>query len=504
MSMSENNRRAERANGRSAARGLYVALIPLFVSSCAVGPDFVPPEPPAITHYTGGVDPAATTEAAGTAQQFEPGGAIPAEWWRLFKSAKLEQVIAQAFTDNPGIEAAQASLRQSQANLRSGYGIFFPALTAGAGATRQRYSPERAGENLPGSIFNLFTLSASVSYALDVFGGERRTVEGLAAQVDMADASQKATYMALSANIANALVASAAYQAEIDATQEIIDLERQQVEVAEVQAGAGIVPYSNVLTLKSQASTSEASIPPLRQKLSQTADLLAILVGHAPAEWQPPNITLDDLVLPSHLPVSLPADLVRQRPDILSAEATLHAASAEIGVTTAALLPSVTLNGSYGVNNTAASDLFAANSNFWNFGANMTAPLFEGGTLWFKRKAALEGFNQAKANYRQTVLSAFAQVADTLRALEHDAETLKAEDEALATAEEALHLVQANYEAGLATYLDVLNADTQYHRAKIARLEALTLRYQDTIALFTALGGGWWNATSDEMAPPVP
>ncbi|HLY54810.1 MAG TPA: efflux transporter outer membrane subunit, partial [Stellaceae bacterium] len=194
------------------------------------------------------------------------------------------------------------------------------------------------------------------------------------------------------------------------------------------------------------------------------------------------------------LPVSLPSELVRQRPDVLAAEATLHQASAEIGVATAALLPNVALTGSYGVNNGSAAQLFSAGSRFWSFGADMTQPIFEGGTLWEKRKAAFEGFNQAKASYRQTVLAAFAQVADTLRGLEHDAEVLKADDQAMAAADQSLSLVQANYAAGIATYLDVLTADAQDRQAKIADLQALGQRYQDTVAMFTALGGGWWAA----------
>ncbi len=184
---------------------------------------------------------------------------------------------------------------------------------------------------------------------------------------------------------------------------------------------------------------------------------------------------------------------MQQRPDILAAEATAHAASANVGVATAAELPCVTLSGSYGVNNTSVSNLFAAGGNFWGFGANATAPLFDGGTLWFKRKAATDSYQQATAAYRQTVLNAFGQVADTLRALDHDAAALKAEDEALAAAEQALHLVQANYQAGLITYLDVLNADVQYHQAKVADLQTIAVRYQETVALFASLGGGWWN-----------
>jgi len=266
------------------------------------------------------------------------------------------------------------------------------------------------------------------------------------------------------------------------------------VQLAEVQAQAGTAPYSSVLTLQSQLASEKATLPQLQQRLDQTDDLLASLVGHTPADWKAPRIDFAEISLPSNLPVSLPSDLTRHRPDILEAEAALHAASANIGVATAAMLPSVTLSGTYGANNTSLGQLGAANATFWGLAANATTPIFEGGTLWYKRKAAVENYRETAALYQQTVLGAFAQVADTLRAVQHDAEILEAQDEAVEAAQKALHLVQANFQAGLANYSDVMIADVQYHQAKIADLQTIALRYQDTVALFVALGGGWWNA----------
>jgi NodT family efflux transporter outer membrane factor (OMF) lipoprotein len=318
-------------------------------------------------------------------------------------------------------------------------------------------------------------------------------VEGLHAEADVARADAQATYLTLAANVANTVVAAAAYRAEIEATRQLVALQEQQVDIANVQAQAGTVPYSNVLSLKSQLASYEAMIPQFEQKLAQSDDLLAALAGHVPAEYSPPPVRLQDLVLPRRLPLSLPSDLIRQRPDILAAEATAHAASANIGVATAAMLPSVTLSGGIGASTTTLSNLVPANGHAWSVGAGATAPLFEGGTLWFKRKAAIDDYQQAIALYRQTVIGAFEQVADTLRALDHDAQILAAEDEALSAAAQALQLVQANYEAGVATYLDVLAADTQFHQAQLADLQAIAARHQDTIALFAALGGGWWN-----------
>jgi len=464
------------------------------LAACAVGPNYTRPRAPDVTHYTQNGDPAETVPAHGAAQRFAPGARADADWWRAFGSERLDSVVSEALRANPGLTAAQASLRQSEDNLRSGYGIFYPQAEADAAATRQRYAPVKVGEAVPGSVFNLFTLSASVSYALDLFGGERRMIEGLHTQVDLQRATEQATYLTLIANVVNTVVARAAYRAEVDATNELIELQRQQVGLARVQVSAGTAPYSNVLSLESQLASTEATVPQLEQRLSQSDDLLATLVGHVPAEWAPPDIGLGELALPAELPVSLPSELVRQRPDVLIAEATAHAASANVGVATAALLPSVTLTGSYSANSITTGQLTAPGGRAWDFGAGLTQPLFAGGTLWFRRKAAIDQYQQASALYVQVVLGAFAQVADTLRALEHDAAALQAQDEALTAAREALHLVQANYQAGLSTYLDVLSADSQYHQALIGDLQTVAVRYQDTVALYVALGGSPWTA----------
>jgi NodT family efflux transporter outer membrane factor (OMF) lipoprotein len=465
----------------------------VLVSACAVGPDFHHPDAPPVARYTHHADPTITATVDGAAQRFHVGESVEADWWRLFHSAQLDGIIADALAHNPGLDATQASLRASQDNLRSGYGIFYPSVDAGAGATRERYAPANAGQRSPATIFNLFTLSTSVSYALDVFGGQRRLVEGLRAEVDVAHANEQASYIALEANIVNTVIARAAYRAEVNATVQLIDLQGEQVRLGEIQAQAGTVPYSTVLSLRSQLASYQAAIPQLEQKFTQSAHLLAALTGHIPAEWSAPAVNLSDLTLPGDLPVSLPSLLVHQRPDILAAEAVAHVASANIGVASAALLPNFTLTGSVEAATNSTRQLFPANGRAWSIGANATAPLFEGGTLWFKRKATMDSYAQAMALYRQTVLGAFEQVADSLRALDHDAETLLAQEEALAAAQQALHLVQANYSAGLATYLDVLNADAQLHQASIAEIQAVAVRYQDTVALIAALGGGWWN-----------
>jgi NodT family efflux transporter outer membrane factor (OMF) lipoprotein len=301
-------------------------------------------------------------------------------------------------------------------------------------------------------------------------------------------------YLALSGNVVNTVIAWAGYAAEIQATQDLIALETEQLKITRMQAEAGTVPYANVLSVESQLAVTQATLPPLRQRLSQTEHLLATLVGRAPAEWSVPVVALGNLTLPSDLPVSLPSELVRQRPDILVAEAQLHSASAAIGVATAALFPSLTLGGTAGLTSTAIGDLLKASGAFWSFGASLTTPLFQGPTLWFQRKAAIDTYGGVLANYRQTVLGGLGQVADTLRALEHDAETVEAQSRAVDAAQQALRLIQINYEAGTANYLQVLVVDNQYQQAKLGYLQAIAQRFQDTVALFVALGGGWWNA----------
>ncbi len=477
--------------------GLYGVLL-FYLAGCAMGPDFVRPTSPPVDSYTQGTEPMATISADGQTQHFVKGAAVLADWWRLFNSAQLNAVISEAIAGNPTLQAAQASLRQSQENLRAGYGVFFPQFDAAFDATRQKYSPARSGSSAASSIFNLFTLSATVSYAFDVFGGQRRMVEGLQAQVDMQQAMLRGTYLTLSGNVVNTLIARAAYSEQITATEEIISLQREQVAIADAQARAGTAPYANVLSLQSQLASYEATLAPLKQRLDQTEHLLATLVGCVPAQWTSPPVRLADLALPREIPVTLPSELVHRRPDILASEATLHSAGAEIGVATAALFPSFTLNGSYGQNSTSKTDLFKGSSNFWSYGAGVTAPLFHGGTLWFKRKAALEGYQQALATYRQNVLGAFAQVADALRALEHDAEGLRAQSQALETAAEALRLIQANYQAGVVSYLQILIANGQYHQARLGYLQAQAQRLQDTVALFVALGGGLSDIGEDE------
>jgi NodT family efflux transporter outer membrane factor (OMF) lipoprotein len=480
-------------NFRSKAlRGTVIAAAAMF-AGCAMGPDFVRPEPPSADRYTRVALPAATVPADGTAQQFTADADLGADWWRLFKSAQLDEIVAQAIANNRTVQASEATLRQSQDNLRAGYGVFFPRIDGEAAASRQRTAPLQEGLKTSSTIFNLVTLSGTISYPLDVFGGERRAVEGLRAQAYEQYYATKAAYLTLSANVVDASIARAAYAAEIRATEQLIDLEMQQVQLAQAQVSAGTAPFSSVLSFRSLIATNKALLAPLRQKVDQADDLLSTLRGVVPSKAAPAEVDLAGLTLPVLLPVSLPSDLVRQRPDILSAEEFLHAASANIGVATAAMFPSFSLSATYGASGTSLGSLPAASGRFWSIGPSATVPIFQGGGLWYARKAAIDAFDAAQAGYRQTVLAAFEQVADSLTALEHDAEALQAQVDAKQSAEESLSMLQANYRAGLVAYSDVLTADVQLHETTIGYLQAVAQRHQDTVALFVSLGGGWWN-----------
>ncbi len=483
-------------------RGAALGLVLTWLAGCAVGPDFVRPPAPDTDRYVPEPPPRATITADGQAQLFVTGAAIAADWWRLFGSTQLNAVVWTAITNNPTLQASEASLRASQDNLRAGYGLFFPHLEGNLAAVRQRTAVAQQGMASGGRIFSLVTVGGSVNYALDVFGGNRRTVEGLRAQADSQRYESQAVCLTLTANVVNTCVARAAYAAQVAATEQLLVLEREQLRLTEAQVRAGVTPYSAVLSLRGLLAANKAALAPLKQALNRTEHLLSTLQGRLPAQATLSPLDLGGFLLPTNLPVSVPSELVRQRPDILSAEALLHVASAKIGVATAAMYPSISVSGEYGGASAGLSHLSAltaASGQFWSLGPSATVPLFQGTSLWYGRRAAQDAYRQAAANYRATVLAAFAQVADVLNGLTHDAEALQAQVEARAAARENLALLQVNYRIGLVTYLDVLSADIQFQNASLGYLQAVAQRHQDTVALFTALGGGWWNAP-----PPAP
>jgi NodT family efflux transporter outer membrane factor (OMF) lipoprotein len=490
------------SSGQGSSRALLVATF-LAGVGCAVGPDFVRPEASPDAGYSVAPTPTTSVVADGMSQRLVLQQKLAADWWRVFSCPSLDAVVAEAIAHNPTVEAAQASLRRSEDNLRAGYGVFYPQLDAQAGLSRQQYNPRKLGESVPSTTFNLYTVSGSVNYTLDIWGGERRSVEALAATAEAQRYSLVGTYLILSSNVVNAALAQAGYRDQVLATEKLLELEKEQLSITQAQAEAGIVPEATMLALETTVASAEATLPPLRQRIDETDDLLAALVGRTPGEWKQSSFALRDFTLPAELPLSLPSELVRQRPDVLTAEAQLHSANAQIGVTTAAMLPNITLSGTFGLASTSGTQLFSPASVLWGLGAGLTQPLFHGGTLWYQNQAAIDARDQAAANYRQTVLAAFQQVADTLRSLEHDAQALEAQSRAVKAAREALQLININYQTGTANYLQVLVADTQFEQAELGYIQAKTQRLQDTVALYVALGGGWWNAPASVVALPA-
>ena len=475
----------------SKKRILVFLLVGAGLVACAVGPDFISPSAPQNVAYLKNGLPKETLTADGRSQSLLSGTISDSRWWEMFKADSLNTIVDEALKQNASLQASEANLRQSQDLLRAGYGIFFPQVSARLGASRNSLAPIQSGLPNSGSIFNLSTASANVSYVLDVFGGERRQVEALRAQVDFQKYSTDAAYLILSANVVNTSIARAAYLEQIKSTEELIALEKDQLKVAQAQVTGGTAAYATVLSIQTLIASNEASIAPLRQRVSQAEHLLAVLEGVDPSHVNLSDITLESLTLPSDIPVSLPSELVRARPDILAAEAQMHVTSADVGVATANMYPSISLNAGYGVANNSFASLSGSSQQFWTIGPSINIPIFAGGSLYYAKQAAIDAYQQTQAIYRQTVLAAFSQVADCLTALEHDAQALQGQSDARRYAADALKLQQVSYNAGLVDYLSVLVADVQYHQASIAYLQALAQRYQDTVALYVALGGGW-------------
>lgn len=478
-----------------------IAVSLFVITACTVGPDYVRPQTSAGEHY--GHDPALahTLDAGSGAQRLVAGGELPADWWTLFKSPRLDAEVAAAVRANPTLQAAEASLRQSQDRLRAGYSVFYPRLDLESSVARERLATAQPGGASGAGVFNLFTLGGTIGYMLDLFGGGRRTVEVLQAQAEEQFQLARAAWLTLTATVVDTTIARAAYAEELRTLEQLIALQDQQLQAADAAWRAGWGSYAAVLGIRSLRDANQALVPALRQRVSEAGHLLVTLGGDLPSQAEPAAIDWADLSLPLEVPVSLPSALVRQRPDILAAEAALHAASAGIGVATAAMFPAISLNASYGGSADRFGGLAEPSSRFWSVGPALSLPVFQGGSLWYGREAALESWRASQGSYRQTVLTAFAQVADALDALASDARVLQAQEAAAADACEALDLLDAGSRAGTVAFSDVLAADVLVHQAQVARLQALAQRYQDTVTLFVALGGGWWNAP--QSAPSV-
>lgn len=475
--------------------GMAVVAVAL-LGGCAVGPDFKRPAAPSARDY--GSTPLATSGVAdvpgGEAQQLVPGLDIPGQWWTLFHCESLNKLIDRALEANPDLKGAQAALRVAREQVLAQRGASWPSVDAGAAASRQRTSGQLSPTPSSGALdFSLYTAQLSISYTPDVFGLNRRTIESLTAHAEEARFALAAAHLTLTSNLALAAVQEASLRAQVAATRELIALNTDTLRALRNQLAAGYAGRLDVAAQEAQLAQVEASLPPLLKQLAQQRHVLTALAGSAPDEEIPQTFDFAQMQLPQQLPLSLPARLVEQRPDVRQAEENLHAASAQIGIAAANRLPNVTLTGNVGSSAVAAGQMLAAGTEFWSVGAALTQPVFHGGTLAHQERAARAAYEQAAQSYRSTVLSAFQNVADTLTALSEDAEALRAASAAERSAKVTLDLTRKQQQAGYAGYLALLSAEQAYQQSLLALAQARANRFADTAALFLALGGGWWN-----------
>jgi NodT family efflux transporter outer membrane factor (OMF) lipoprotein len=474
----------------------------LTVSACAaVGPNFKSPPAPAVTRYTPPEEGTPSTADAGPTapkQTISLGDKVTVDWWKLFQSQDLDRLVKEAIAGSPTLESAKARLAAARQDVAFARGALYPQVGLSASAQREKDTANQFGLTetqapLPPN-FNFYQVGPTASYTIDLVGGTRRNIEQKAALAEYQRDQLGAAYLALTGNTVTEAIQLAAVRAQLKAVGDILDIDRQNLDLVRKERQAGSAPDSDVVQAESQLAADETLKPPLDQQLSAAKHAMAILLGRAPGDWSPPNFDLATLTLPGQLPVSLPSELVRQRPDIQAAEAQLHAASARIGIADAQLYPSITLSAGISASSLNQDFPFDPSGLAWNIAAGLTQPIFDGGMRRAERRAALADFKAYAADYKVTVLQSFGQVADILEALENDATLLATQQRALEAASESVRLQRTNYSDGGAGLINLLNAQRQYQQAALGYARANAQRYQDTIQLLVAMGGGWWGA----------
>ena len=468
------------------ARIVTALVLVAGLSDCAVGPNFKRPTPPADAGY-------GNAPTQGLVAEMD----IPAQWWTLYQSPKLNGLVEQSLKANPNLTAAKAALRQAHELYLAEQTTFWPMAQGSFDGQRAKNAIGTISNptSLPQAnpYYNLFTAQVSVSYTPDVFGGTRRAVEAARAQDNGTRFQLEATYLTLTSNVVVVAITEAGLRGQIAATQRLRELQHQLTDKVRQQKTVGTVSSLDVLSQEAAEAQTAASLPPLQKQLGQTRDALTALVGKLPAQEPTETFQLEDLTLPTELPVSLPSKLVEQRPDVRQAEENLHFASAEAGVAIADMLPQFAITGNLGTTGLKASDLFKSGTGFWDIGASLTQTLFDAGALIHKHRAADAALDQAGAQSRAAVIQACQNVADTLRALQADNDALKADTESARSAKTAFDLARQQLDLGTVSFVAVMNAETLYLQAELALVQAQANRYSDTAALFQALGGGWWN-----------
>ena len=483
---------------RRRVKWLVAGALAAGLCACAVGPTFKRPAPPADTGYgsapsTG--ETASSEATGGDAQRFVPALDIPAQWWTVFRSPSLNGLVEQAFKANPNVGAAQAALKQAHELYLAQRTAFFPNVQGSFGADRSEFptgtltSPTVASNN----TYSLYTAQLTLSYVPDVFGAVRRSVEIAKAQEQSNRFQLEATYLTLSSNVVVTAIQEASLRGQIKATERMLGLQHQLTETVRRQRGLGTASDLDLLAQQSTEAQTALTLAPLKKQLGQTRDALTALLGKLPAQEPSETFILEDLTLPTDLPVSIPSKLVEQRPDVRQAEENLHAASAAIGVAIADMLPQFAIDGDLGSSALKLRQLFSPYTAFWDAGASLTQTLFDAGALLHKKRAADAALDQAGAQYRAAVITACQNVADTLRALDSDADALKAAAEAERAARMTWDLAQQQRALGTISLVAVLNAEVTYGQAESTLVQAQANRYADTAALFQSLGGGWWN-----------
>lgn len=491
---------------KSSRLSLVATAVGWMLSACAVGPDFKAPDAPKATSYAPSTSPASTGVA--DAQTLQVTQAIQAQWWAAFQSPALDALVQQAFQANPGIEGAWAALKQAQANVAAQQGYFFPTVQAGYSSSRTKLAANSNGstpnglngQGLP-NIYNFQSAQLTVGYVPDVLGGNRRQVESLVAQQASQRLQLEATYITLASNVVAAAIQEASTRAQIEATQALIADNESLTKILREQFKWGHVMRIDVANQEQALAQAKQMLPPLEKQLEQTRDLMHVLVGQTPDQDIAQTFTLADLRLPKELPVVLPSDLVKKRPDIRSAEEQLHVASAQIGVAIAARVPQFAINGAVGGGASSLAQMFNVPGQFFSFSGNVLQTLFDGGTLKARQTAAEQAFVQAQAQYKSTVLTAFQNVADTLHAIDADASAFKASADAAQAAKVIWEVTQAQEKLGYVNPQTLLAADIGYQQALMAQAQAQANRLGDSVALFQALGGGWDDSQLQAKAP---
>ena len=471
------------------------------VSGCTVGPDYVRPDTALPKQHTEQTLEVAAAPAGEVSQQLRADRDIPAQWWELFHSEALNQLIQASLKNNPDLQAAEAALRVAQENTAAQQAGYFPTVGAEYDAARQRVAPSLATSASSGAyVYNLHTAQLSVNYAPDVFGMNRRALEALQAQSDMQQYQLRAAYLTLTANLTNAAINEAALRTQLQALQEVLDSQKKILAMVQRQAELGQSGPLDLAAQESAVANAISAVAPVQKQLALQRDQIKALSGKFPDDSSIAQFELSSIVLPGELPVTLPSALVDHRPDILAAEAQLHSASAQVGVAIANRMPNISLGvNSYGSAAYKLGDLFKSGTAFWTLAGSVTQPLFDGGMLKHKQGAAQAAFEQAEAQYRSVVISAFQNVADALQAIQSDALALQAAKNAELAARKTRDIAAKQLKLGDISVLALLTIEQNYQQARLALVQAEAARYTDTVALFQALGGGWWNEPGNPL-----